>query len=86
LRGCQRLAIMGGLTPIELAPPEQAPPKLTTNEAMFRAFCLPSSLDKDEENEGDEAGEEEEDGVNTKMRLNRTGVSNRTGPAIGSYI
>jgi hypothetical protein len=43
-----------------LTPPEQAPPKLTTDEARFRAFGPPSDED-DEENEGDEADEEEED-------------------------
>jgi hypothetical protein len=39
-----------------LAAPEQA-----TDEAMFRAFGLPSSSDKDEDNEGEDAGEVEED-------------------------
>jgi hypothetical protein len=39
---------------------------------MFMDFGLPSSSDEGEENDGEEAGEEEEDGVNS--------------PAIGSYF
>jgi hypothetical protein len=52
LRGRQRSAIMEVLTA-----PEQM-----TDEAMFRAFGLPSSSDKDEDNEGEDTGEVEEDG------------------------
>jgi hypothetical protein len=62
-----------------LTPPEQAPPKLTTDEARFRAFGPPSDED-DEENEGDDVDEEEEDRGQHQDGAQQDGGQHHDGP------